>query len=1028
MGGRAVDVGTRRMQRRVLGLLLLHLNAPLTVERMIDLLWGADAPGSARGALQVHVSRLRSVLAAEHADRHGVRLLTATGGYLLEGAPELVDAHRFRSLCGRAREADDPATRGRLLGEALDLWSGPPLGDLATERIRCEHLAGWEDLRVSAVEWRAEAALAVGDPSGVLAELAAVRAGHPSRERLVELHMLALYRSGARAEALAEFERARDRLAEETGLDPRAELAELHARILRSDPTLDLRVEPAPTGPAPAQLPPVHYDFVGRDDELGHLDALLTGRDAAAGAVVISTIAGVGGIGKTALAVHWSHRVRDRFPDGQIYLNLQGYSAAAPLRPIDALVRVLTAFGVKGDKVPTEVEEATDLYRSVVADKRVLVVLDNAATAEQVRPLLPSNAGSLALVTSRDRLSSLIAKGGATRLTLGILPLDRSLELLARVIGADRAAAEPAASARLVALCGHLPLAIRITAALLLEQPDKSITAHADELAATDRLTALGIADDEQASVRAAFDQSYRGLTGEQAGLFRLLGLFPGEDVTSDGAASLAGTSPAEARALLDRLAAGHLVETTGSGRYTMHDLLAEYARNLCAAQDPPEARSAALVRLFDFYLSTSAAAMDQLHPGDSRSGLSGSVPPFPDQGTAAAWLDAERVSLLAMAGHDPAGDLARPTIELAELLFRYSDDRGHYNDGLTLHSHALTAARALGDDDALRGAHNLLGVAYMRLSRYERALEHLGEALSLVAPDDPIAEAPVCNNIGIIYFRLGRYEDAQTYLRRAYEGHRAMDAQLNAVRSASNLAVVLGRLGRYHEALGHLRDTLDYHVSAGNRDREGLTLDNLAYFECRIGEYERATEHHLRALAIFQEMGNRLMEVNVLANLAVVLGRQGRHAEAVAHLEKALAHRREIGARAAEGAGLTALGTVYHLWGRPDEAREQFQRALSLGRDIGEPSLVTEAMIGLGLAECRLGRPAEAVQHHREALESARRTGERYLEAGALAGLGAAYVALGDRDTAREYRREALALYTAMGLPEAAEIRRLVS
>lgn len=427
--GVPVDLGQRRMERCLLGLLALNLNAALSIDRMIDLLWGEDAPGSARAALHTHVSRLRTGLAAVDAERRGFRLATRAGGYVLEGDPARVDAHRFRDLCRRGQEATEPAERRALLGPALALWKGRPLGALSTPRIRGAYGRGLEELHLSVTELRIEADLALGGHEAVLPELAALTRTHPLRERLVELHLLALYRAGRRTEALAVYDRASRLLVDATGLDPRAELDDLHQAIVRRDPALDPARAPLPRT-VPALLPPDVAGFVGRREELEFLDGLLPGPGQAGPPSVV--ISAAGAVGKTALAVRWAHRVRDRFPDGQLFLDLAGAPAetgtgtgtgtGGPLTPGAALGLLLAALGVAAESVPEGVEEATDVYRSLVGDRRVLLVLDNATHADQVRPLLPSNPGSLTVITSRDRLSSLIALNGAARLLLSPLP------------------------------------------------------------------------------------------------------------------------------------------------------------------------------------------------------------------------------------------------------------------------------------------------------------------------------------------------------------------------------------------------------------------------------------------------------------------------------------------------------------------------------------------------------------------------------------------------------------------------------
>ncbi|WP_412543737.1 BTAD domain-containing putative transcriptional regulator [Longispora sp. K20-0274] len=468
----AVELGRRR-ERALLGVLLVHLNTPVSVARLVELLWGDADPARARPALHVHMSRLRRALdpgpagcadpdLARGADPGtpgpvgGFRLVSVPAGYRLDGDPARVDLHRFRALYDRALAATDPADRADLVDRALTLHRGPLCGPDATDGIRALLRPGVDDLVLSAEELRIAATIDRGRPGDVLADVDRLVRAHPLRERPAALQVRALFRAARRADALAAYERIRADLARTLGLDPGPELRRLHDQLLRGGPRRAV----------PAQLPPGVAGFTGRAAQLAQLDVLL----GPGGPAAIGSVVGAGGVGKTALAVRWAHRVRDRFPDGQLYADLHGYSGVPPVRPLDALTRFLRALGVPEAAIPTDVDEASALYRSQLADRRVLVVLDNARHPDQVRPLLPGGPGSRALVTSRDRLAGLTARDGARRLVLDVLGPDEAVALLAAVIGPDRVAAEPGAAAELVALCGHLPLAIRITAAHLADR------------------------------------------------------------------------------------------------------------------------------------------------------------------------------------------------------------------------------------------------------------------------------------------------------------------------------------------------------------------------------------------------------------------------------------------------------------------------------------------------------------------------------------------------------------------------------
>src|SRR6266511_3559620 len=523
---RPVRLGRRR-ERCLLGLLLMEAGNVLTMDRLVALLWNDDPPPAAPRSVHAHVARLRAGLSP-----HGLRIVTAGTGYLADVDPREVDVHRFTAAVARAQALAHPAERAAVLGDALALWRGPLLAGVAGDELRERVGASVEGLRRLAVELRAQALLDGGAHEQVAAELPAQVAEHPTRERLVELLMVALYRGGRQAEALAVYRRTRELLVADLGVEPGPQLQRTHSRVLVRDPTLAAAPPGDTARPDPPRwryLPRDIPDFTGRAADLDRLDALVPDGDGSATAVVITTIAGTAGIGKTALAVHWGHRTAGRYPDGQLYVNLRGYDTGRPLRPVEAFAQLLRALGLSGDKIPVAEPEAADLYRSVLADKRVLVLLDNARSVDQVRPLLPSSPGSVAVITSRDRLTGLLARDGARRLTLDVLRPDEAIALLSRILGADRVQAEPAAARELAALCGHLPLALRIAAANLADQPDRRIAEHVTALG-EGNVVALAVEGDRQSALRAAFYQSYATLAPRGRRLFRSLGLLPAED------------------------------------------------------------------------------------------------------------------------------------------------------------------------------------------------------------------------------------------------------------------------------------------------------------------------------------------------------------------------------------------------------------------------------------------------------------------------------------------------------------------
>ena len=620
VGGTAVRLGGPR-QRSVLALLLLNSGQVVPVIRIIDALWEGDPPQAAGTTLRGYVSHLRKALAGSARPVPAGPLVTRPSGYQLDVEPDHVDANRFERLSAAGRrllQAGKHAEAAAALRTAIGLWRGPALADLSGERWARAHCVRLEDLRQAAIETRVEADLALGRHAEVVSELGALVAEHPLRERLHAHRMLALYRCGRQADALAAYREAYDLLSAQRGIDPGSALRDLESAILRQDHTLDwippvspspsaaARDEPIGAGaaaaapapmpvPVPAELPADVAAFTGRDDPLAELDALLPGSAAGtarsaggtggtAAAVVISAIAGAGGVGKTALAVHWGHRVRDRFPDGQLYVNLRGYAPGPPVQPVEALARFLRALGVPAEQVPVDAEEAAGRYRSLLAGRRVLVVLDNAASAGQVRPLLPASAGCLVVVTSRDRLAGLVARDGAFRLALDVLAAEEAAPCCAGsgARSGSRPSRPPPPSwprcARSAAGVAHRRGPRRPAAGFPLAD-------YAIELRDATGGALRGRGRRSATDVRARSPGPTARSAPPAARLFRLLGLHPGPDFTAEVAAALRRTGRRGGAAA--RPADGaHLVEAP-PGRYALHDLLRPYAASTPARVTP---------------------------------------------------------------------------------------------------------------------------------------------------------------------------------------------------------------------------------------------------------------------------------------------------------------------------------------------------------------------------------------------------------------------------------------------------------
>ncbi len=702
-GGAEVPI-PRGQQRTLLALLLLEANRVVTVEKITEVLWGSEPPVSAPLSIRRHIQWLRMAL-GEAAQQ---RISTQPDGYLIHVADDELDVSRFEHLLASARTAMRSGSwqgAGRLARDALSWWRGEPLADIESESMAQHEAPRLAELRLQAAEIRIEADLRLGGHAEVIAELRDLCAAHPLREHLPALLMLALYRCGRHREALATYQHTRTKLVEDLGVDPGDELSMMHQRILSADPAL---ASTDPAGPEPTEfrrdtpqeLPLAVRGFTGRSAELEALTRLV---DRAAkqplGAVLISAIGGTAGVGKTALAVHWAHQAVGRFPDGQLYVNLRGYDPGQPVLTTDALAGFLRSLDVPGQDIPSNQHERAALYRTLLADKRMLIVLDNAGSADQVRPLLPGTETCTVLVTSRDALTGLIAQDGAARLDLDVLPEQDAVALLRTLIGA-RVDAEPGAAADLAARCCRLPLALRVAAQLAASRPATSLADLASELAdLPTRLDLLAASGDPRAQVRTVFSWSYRHLDTDASRTFRLLSLHPGPDLEPYAAAALTSTTLLPGHRALDSLARAHLIQHAAPGRYAIHDLLRGYARGLSATLDTDQEQHAALTRLFDYYLHTAATAMDILLPAEihHRPRIprpTTPVPPLADPAAARDWLDAELAALVAVAGHTAAHDWPGHATRLAATLARYLRNSGHLPEALIIFSHALAAAR----------------------------------------------------------------------------------------------------------------------------------------------------------------------------------------------------------------------------------------------------------------------------------------------------------------------------------------------
>jgi DNA-binding SARP family transcriptional activator/Flp pilus assembly protein TadD len=1068
--GSAVVIA-RPQRRAVLAFLLLHANRTVSTSRLVEALWAGAEPPTARAQIHTLMTALRrTIREATGSDP----IASRPGGYTLVVEPGQCDLEEFTDLAERGRRAltdGQPGQAAEQLRQALSLWRGPaldgitaPFAEAASAMLEQQRLAAHEDL--------AEVELALGRHADLAPELAPLVDTNPLRERLTGQLMLALYRSGRPADALAVARKLRRLLADEQGLDPGRALTNLERAILRADPALDLASADPALPRSPAQLPATPAHFVGRGGELKQLDALLPRGDGGPSAILLTAIDGSGGVGKTALAVYWAQQIRDRFPDGQLYINLHGYSTIAPLRPIDALARFLRALDVPAQKIPSDLDEAASLYRSLLADRRMLVLLDNAHTPHQVRPLLPGTPGSLTLITSRDRLSGLVARDGMPRVNLDVLTAAESVTLLERIIGTDRVAAEPQAAAALAAAGAYLPLALRVTAAQLADHPTRRLADHLAQLREGNRLATLEIDGDEDASVRATFDLSYAALPAQAQRLFRVLGLAPGPDFTADTAATLLDTTPDHAGPLLDLLANAHLIQQHAPGRYTFHDLLRLYAKHRAEAEDPDPDRRRALRRLLDRYLHISDAAARLLHPRMLRLPVpprSTTMPlPFTDNPGALAWLDAERPNLIAAithtADHGPhdiawlladalRGDFyirrhttdwftaAQAAIAAADryagaheqAVTRFSLGLAYVsvNDtdrAIDQYTQALNLARQAHWDTAESAFTNNLGVAYLTAERLDAAAECFTAGLVLARRlADTNAEANSLGNLALVHEELGQLETSLDYVHQALTLYRTLGSTAKQAIAHNNLGGGYRTLGRSSDALKHLTEAVRLHRQTGNRDGEGDALNNLALLHHDLGRHDEALRYARAALVAAREGDDRQPQTEALSTLGAILLSQGNTQQAETHYHQALDLAHGIDFRCGEIAALLGLARLDQTRNHHDSALTHAQQALTLANTTGVP-------LGLGrthetLASIHLARGDldQATTHARQALDLHRTTGYRLGQARSHAILGRALHQTDNTDAAETHWHQAWQLLTDIGTPEADTIAALL-
>ncbi|MDO0913233.1 BTAD domain-containing putative transcriptional regulator [Streptomyces sp. DT2A-34] len=1064
-----MDLGPVKRQT-VLAALLLRQGAVVGHDQLLDSVWGSEPPAGGRKVLPTHVNSLRRALDPEGTRPTESVIRSGKGWYRFVAEGVRLDT---ADLAERADEAlhtlasGDLATATDQFAAAVELFRGEPLANLPGPFAQGERRRLLERRRVLRQE-RLKCLLLLRRFGDALDDFDGLSASDLYDESLVALRMRALYGVGRQAEALKAYEGMRRRLRDELGTSPREELRRVHEAVLRQDDTYLLPPPPPPPKPrestssAPAELPHDAAGFAGRTDELVRLHRLLPSErePGRAGTVVISAIGGAAGIGKTALAVHWAHQVRDRFPDGQLYINLHGFDYdRSPLEPGEALELLLRSLGLAASEIPANHEAQGRVFRTLLAGRRMFVLLDNAASAEQVRPLLPGSATCCVVVTSRNRLGDLIARDGAHALRLDLLQPDEARALLSRALGADRVDADDMAVDELIRLCGSLPLALRVAAARLAGDPALRTADLVAEMTEGNRLEALEPDGDAGSPLRTAFSVSYRVLSPGARRLFRLLGLFPGAEFTVEAAAALLDVSLSRARRLLGALAAAHLIEAPTAGRYRFHDLLREYAQERAQVEEAVADREAALKRVLLRYLHTTRAVAgtwhfpelpDDLASGDQAGSLSATE--------AGRWLEAERANLLAVINH-AAHYGPRPVAwHLVSALFGYfwlhlpratwqalartaldaavaegdlfgqaamhhslaviQWDWGHVREAADHNTRELAISRELDWRTGKAGALGVGGFLEWSMARLDRAHEGLTAGLLITRETgNRYLEAFGLNGLGMVSRDLGRLREAADHLELVVRRNAGISWWDDSL-ALQILGWVYWELGRLSDGLRVLGPKVATDDRGGYRNGRAMMLDAVAKINVELGHHDKALAQTDRALAMVRDLGRPWIQAGILNTVAAAHRRLAHFDRSLDADTQALALAQKARFKRAEADSVLGLSLTHQQLGHHEEARSHAEQALCLAREYGFGVVEGQALTVLCRTAEAGSADAAAVALGREALAVHRETGHRLGEARTLMALARAHRKT-DPAAAELMKRQARDIFSDVGVPE---------
>ena len=1020
--GQRQDLGSARA-RSILAILLLTPRTIVPAETLIDRLWDTEPPPKARDSLSVYIARLRASLRQAVGDE--VKLAGRARGYVLEVDPETVDVHQFRRL---RRQADALAASGdydraaELLREADGLWRGEALAGLRGDWIARMRGSLEEERRAAIVE-RVGCELELGRHADLVGELGHLLAQYPLDETLVAHQMTALYGSGRPADALGLYRETRDRLVDEQGAEPGPLLAELHQRILASDPQLTARS--AGQGPGrvtpPDTLPPESAEFVGRSAELG----ALTERHSSTPKITI--IEGMPGVGKTALAVRAARQLADQYPDGALYLNLHsGDPGTQSLDPDEALFRLLRMTSGPAAQIPDTIADRIALWRAQLSRRRAIVILDDAARPDQIRPLLPGPDGRcLVLITSRRRLADF---GGTRSLTLDVLSVGDAIALFRRVAGEDWAW-DASEVTEVVQRCGRLPLAIALTASRVAKDRRLTLDRLIEELSQYPaRLGGTGAACPE---VMSAFDLSYHSLEPDHQRFFRRLGASPASFLSLHAAAALDGCTLAEAEKALATLLDYHLLARAPGGQYRFHDLIRGYA-TVRAREDAETEQRQADGRLLDYYLHTADQADRVLHPLRRRSAVRVTQPPaikpaVATQEDAAAWLESEWHNILQAAQYADRHEWKAKGADLTHVLADFMEIKAYWDEAVAAHTLALQAGRDLADPARIAQAALALSAVHQQAGRHEAARQLAEEAAEIYRSlADPRGEAEALDQLGLTYWRTARSREALAYFSEARLKYLGAGDQRGVAIAVSHSGIACWHLGRYPEATTHLANALSLYREVGDRRGEAKTLNNLGRIHLYAGYHRDALEAYEQSLAIFREIGVVHSEAVLWHNIGTVHHYKGSYEEGLAACRRALAIYRSIGDLPDEADVLNDIGAIYQSAACSDEALVHHEKARLIADDIGDKSQQVIAVRNIADIYRCSGQHGEAFDHYYTALRLAREIGEPYEEGKILEGIAESTLSTQQPAAARIVFRQALDIFEQLGAEPEAEAARI--